>query len=529
MAGYTPIKKPSAPCEYTQEQLKELKRCKTDPIYFMENFCYIQTEGGAKLFPPFDYQKEMIDSFQCNKNTIMLTARQMGKTTVAAAYLLWYAMFVPNQLVLIMGNNQAAALEVMGRIRYSYEECPDHIRAGCIEYNKLELKFDNKSRIVSRATTPSASRGLSVNLLYLDEFAFVMPNVQEEFWSAVSPTLAATGGHTIITSTPNTEYDKFASIWFDSQKTLDENGFEKEDGVGQNGFKGIRVSWEKHPKRDEKWASEERYKVGENMFLREHCCEFVTYQETLIDAVILRRIKQKTCRPHIGTMGKMRWFKKLQVGQTYIVGLDPASGTGGNNAAIQVYELPSMRQVAEWYDNTTDICGQIRLLNKTLRMIDMELRRMGDNPDIFWTVENNNIGEAAIVDIQHMGLDNFPGFMLNEPRRTRTGKIRKGFTTSKATKKTACFTLKKLVEKGQIEIASEALLKELNDFIARDLTSTTFAAKDGCTDDLVSAMLIIVRIITVVSKYQTTLADKVQESLDEDFRKPLPMVSYNNR
>lgn len=451
-------------------------------------------------------------------------------TTVAAGYLLWYAMFHPNQTILVMGNNQAAALEIMGRVRYSYEECPDFIREAVIDYNKLEIKFANKSRIISRATTPAAARGLSVNLLYLDEFAFVMPNVQEEFWSAVSPTLAATGGSCIITSTPNTEYDKFASIWFDSQKTLDENGFEKPNGVGQNGFKGIRVSWEKHPKRDEEWASEERYKVGESMFLREHCCEFVTYQETLIDAVKLRAIKEKSMRKHIGTSENVRWFKRPQAGMTYIFALDPASGTGGNNAAIQVYEVPSLKQVAEWYCNKTDIPGQVRLMNKLLRMVDVELRRQGDaNPDIYWAFENNTIGEAAVLAVTHMGLDLFPGFLLNEPRRTRTGKIRKGFTTTKATKKTACFSLKKLVENYQIEIASEALLKELNDFIARDHDSVTFAAKDGCTDDLVSAMLLIMRMIQVVSKYELQLAHTVQDSLEDDFRKPLPIISFSNR
>lgn len=531
MAGYSPFKKPGTQCAYTDEMIDQLQRCEDDPIFFMEHFCYIQTEGGATLFPPFDYQKEMIQSFQDNTNNILLTARQMGKTTVAAAYLLWYAMFHPNQTILVMGNNQAAALEIMSRIRYSYEECPDFIREAVIDYNKLEIKFENKSRIISRATTPSAARGLSVNLLYLDEFAFVMPNVQKEFWSAVSPTLAATGGSCIITSTPNTEYDKFADLWFDSQKILDDNGFEIEGGVGRNGFKGIRVSWEKNPNRDEEWAKKERYKVGESMFLREHCCEFVTYQETLIDAVKLRRVKEIMVKPHIGTSENVRWFKKPKAGMTYLFSLDPAAGTGGgNNAAIQIYEVPTMKQVAEWCCNRTDIPGQIKLLNKLLRMVDIELRRQGDsNPDIYWSFENNTIGEAAVVAVTNMGLDLFPGILLNEPRRTRTGKIRKGFTTSKSTKKTACFTLKKLVEGMQLEIASEVLIKELNDFIARDQDSVTFAAKDGCTDDAVSALLLIMRMMMTVSKYELDLANTINDSLEEDYRMPLPIITVCSR
>ena len=530
MAGYMPIKKPGTDIAYTDEMLDELDRCQVDPIYFMENFCYIQTEGGAKLFPPFDYQKEMVEAFNSNRNCVLLTARQMGKTTVAAAFILWYAMFHDDQTILVMGNNQAAATEIMSRIRYAYEECPDHIRDGVIDYNKTQIKFENKSRIISRATTASAARGLSVNLLYLDEFAFVLPNLQQEFWSAVSPTLAATGGKCIITSTPNTESDKFAQIWFDSQKVLDESGFERMGGVGANGFKGIKVSWEKHPDRDEQWAAEERYKVGESMFLREHCCEFVTYQETLIDAVKLREIKEKQVRKPVATTGKVRWYKKLRPGMTYLFALDPASGTGGNNAAIQIFEVPTLKQVAEWCDNTTDIPGQLTLMNRLFRLVHFELRKLGDNnPDLYWTFENNTIGEAAAVTVQNMGQDNFPGMLLNEPRKTRTGKVRKGLTTSASSKKTACFTMKKLIERGQMEVASEVLHKELNDFIARDHESVKFAAKEGCKDDVVSAALVITRMVQVISRYETELADNVKDSLEDDFRKPLPIITYINR
>ncbi|AUS02583.1 terminase-like family protein [Vibrio phage 2.275.O._10N.286.54.E11] len=531
MSVHNVIKKPGTVIQYNKKMMQELIQCQQDPIYFFKNFCYIQSEGGKMLFTPYPYQEEMVDAFTDHKNTVLLTARQMGKTQCSACYLLWYAMFVPNQTILVMANNQAGASEIMQRVRFSYEECPDHIRDAVVEYNKLTLKFENGSRIISRATTGTAARGLSINLLYLDEFAFVAENIQDEFWSAVSPTLAATGGKCVITSTPNTEYDKYATIWFDSQKTLDENGFTRSDGCGINGFKGIKVSWEKHPNRDEAWATEERYKVGDSMFMREHECQFVTYQETLIDPVKLRLIKDKDVRKHISETGKVRWFKQPVAGMTYLIGMDPSGGTGGsdptrsNYAGIQVYEVPSLDQVAEWYANDVDIGGQVRTLNKILRIIDVELYEQGDtDPEIYWTVENNAIGEAAIIDIMHMGLENFPGTMMNEPKRTRTGKVRRGYTTQKASKKTACFALKKLVEQDKIEIASEALFQELNGFIAKDEKSTMFAAKDGSTDDLIAALLLVIRMISVVAAYEDDLAHNIRESLDEDLVVPLPFI-----
>jgi len=526
-----PVKKVGTKINWTNEMLSELEKCMDDPIYFMENFFYIQTEGGASLFKPFDYQKEMVKSFKEHKNTIVLTARQLGKTTITAAYILWYAMFHDNQTILLLGNIQSAAYEIMDRIKYAYEECPDHIRDAVLDYNKGRIKFENKSRIIARATTRNASRGLSVNLLYLDEFAFVQENMQTEFWSAVSPTLAATGGSCIISSTPNTEYDKFASLWFDAIKTVNDAGETYPNGVGANGFHSIKVTWDRHPKRDIEWATNERNRVGESMFRREHCCEFVTYQETLIDGLKLTDIKQKFVRPPIKVVNGVRWFKEIEPHRRYIVALDPAGGTGGNNSAIQIYELPTLLQVAEWCDNKTIIPDQVKLLNKLLKEVASKMVSLGCKDletNLYWTIENNSIGEAAIIVIQNFGVENFPGTIVNEPKRSRTGKIRKGMTTSKNSKKTACFSLQKLAESMRFEVASERLHMELTNFIKSGEVDGVYKAKSGQKDDLVSAVLLIIRVTEIVSKYDNLTHDYVKDYIDESLRKPLPML-YSTR
>lgn len=533
---YSPIKKPGIEVPYTKKMKAELDLCAIDPIYFMENFVYIQAgEQGAALFKPFEYQKEMIRNFIDYKDNIMLTGRQLGKTTVAAAYILWYAMFHPDKTILLLGNILSAAMETMTRIRYSYENCPDHIRDGVTEYNKGTIIFENGSRIIARATTESAARGLSVHLLYLDEFAFVADNIQENFWSAVSPTLASTNGSCIITSTPNTEYDQFAKIWHESQ-VHDIDGEESLpiNGPGINGFKGTMVTWDKRPDRTVEWAKKEEYKIGTSKFLREHNCEFISYQETLINPVKLGEIKNRSVRPSpLFELGGFRWYKDIDYGMTYIVGLDPSGGTGGNDAAIQVYELPTLRQVAEWNNNTTIIPDQIRLVHKLLCEIAYRMEMKGAKnieEHLFWTVESNNIGEAAIVTIQNIGLEKFPGTFLSEPRKTRVGRIRKGLTTSKSSKKTACFDLQKLVETFRLEIASNALHRQLNDFIKTGIEEGVFKAKNGTKDDLVSALLLIVRLINMVSKFEQRTASIISESLEtENYKRPLGFFMNYNR
>ena len=198
-------------------------------------------------------------------------------TTTAAGYLLWYAMFVPDSTILVAAHKHTGAQEIMSRIRYAYELCPDHIRSGATSYNKQSLEFDNGSRIMAQTTTPTTGRGLSLSLLYADEFAFVPPNIASEFWTSISPTLA-TGGKAIITSTPNSDEDQFSQIWKEANLKFDEFG--NETVVGKNGFFPFRAFWNEHPDRNETWANEERSRIGEERFRREHDCEFLVFDET---------------------------------------------------------------------------------------------------------------------------------------------------------------------------------------------------------------------------------------------------------
>jgi len=237
------VKTPHQKESYTEQQILEFARC-ADPIdgpaYFMDNYFYIQhPTKGKLLYHPFDYQKKLIDSYHNYRFSISLMPRQTGKSTSAAGYLLWYAMFVPDSTILIAAHKYTGAQEIMQRIRYAYELCPDHIRAGCTSYNKGSLEFENGSRIVSQTTTETTGRGMSISLLYCDEFAFVRPTIATEFWTSISPTLS-TGGKAIITSTPNSDEDQFALIWKGANKRIDEFG--NETPLGQNGFRAYQAN-----------------------------------------------------------------------------------------------------------------------------------------------------------------------------------------------------------------------------------------------------------------------------------------------
>ena len=491
--------------KYTNDQLAELAKCIIDPQHFITEYCWIQhpTKGRLK-FDLFDYQRGLLDSYHDNKYSIALISRQMGKSTAAAAYLLWYAMFIPDQTILIAAHKYSGAQEIMQRIRFAYELLPNFIRAGVTAYNKGSLEFDNGSRIVAQATTENTGRGLSISLAYLDEFAFVRPTIAREFWTALSPTLS-TGGKCIITSTPNQDDDQFAQIWRSALKTTDAYGNER--SVGENGFKAYSADWKQHPDRDQAWADEEQGKIGEERFRREHLNEFIAFDETLIDSLKLALLSPKDVYKKTG---QVRWYRPVQNGKTYIAGLDPSLGTGGDNSAIQVYELPGMRQVAEWKHNKTPIQEQIKILRGMLN----EIETNAPDSEIYWSVENNTLGEAALVVINEMGEENIAGTFISEPRKSGSNRgYRKGFTTTNKSKLAACSKFKNWIEVDKMEIASNTLLRETKTFVAR---GASYAAKEGETDDLVMALLLVVRIAQQIAQYDETTYNELKDSFGEE-------------
>ena len=516
------IKKANRQETYSNEQVEQLVSC-MDPIegylYFAKNFAYIQHPvKGKLLYDPYEYQLGLMDSYHNYRFNINMMPRQTGKTTCASIYLAWYAMFIPDQTILVAAHKYTGAQEIMSRIRFVYESCPDHIRAGVTSYNKQSIEFENGSRIVAQTTTGNTGRGMSISLLYCDEFAFVQPNIAEEFWTSISPTLA-TGGRAIITSTPNSDEDTFATIWKQAENKFDEHGNEQE--LGSNGFHSFISHWSEHPDRDEAWKVEEVGRIGEEKFRREYGCEFLVFDETLINSIYLANMEGKN---PILNMGQTRWYKKPTSEFTYAVALDPSMGTGGDNAAIEVYELPSYTQVAEWQHNGTAIPGQIRVLADICKYLESET----NNPNgIYWSVENNGIGEACLLVINDFGEENIPGLFVSEPmRKGHVRKFRKGFNTTHGTKITACSRLKTMVEGGKMSVNSKPLISELKSYIA---SGSSYQAKPGAGDDLVSATLLALRMMAVLKDWDPRIYNTFNQAEDDgDYEPPMPIFISSN-
>jgi len=510
------VKAPHRRHPYTEQQIEDFVRCAdpdTGPHYFMSHFFYIQHPlHGKLLYQPYKFQDRLIETYHNYRFSISMMPRQTGKSTSAAGYLLWYAMFVPDSTILVAAHKYLGAQEIMQRVRYAYEACPDHIRAGVVSYNKGSIEFDNGSRIVSQTTTENTGRGMSITLLYCDEFAFVRPTIAREFWTSITPTLS-TGGKAIITSTPNSDEDQFALIWKGANRLEDEYG--NPTDIGINGFRAFRSYWQEHPDRDETWASQQRAILGEDRFRREMMCEFIINDETLIAPTKL--IDLQSTNPIYKT-GQVRWFRAPQPDRIYVISLDPSLGTGGDPAAIEVFEANTTEQIAEWRHNRTTIPEQVRILADICKHINETVK---DPKSIYYTVENNTIGEAALISIAEYGEENIEGYFLSEPGGGSGRRYRKGFNTTHKPKLAACAKLKNLLETNRMIIHSASLVSELKTFVAY---GTSYAAKPGETDDLVMATVLAIRMMQILQSYHAELDTQLRDHSDNTIE-PMPFVA----
>jgi len=479
------LKKANTEVEFTYEQIQELKKCSDDPVHFIKKYVKVQHPvHGAIPFELREYQVKTIEAFHKNRWTVVLSARQTGKSVSAAAFILWYATFHFDKTVLIASNKNSNAMEMIHRIKFGYENLPHWLKPGIMDdgYNKHALGFDNGTRIVSEATSENSGRGMSISLLYLDEFAFVAPAIQEAFWSSISPTLS-TGGSCIMTSTPNGDINIFAQIWRGAQ-------------VESNGFVPIRVRWDEPPGRDEKFKEEEIGRIGERQWMQEYECEFLSSDALLIPSKTLQDMTPTVLkyRPKF-TVSDVLFWDDIKPGMTYLVGVDPATGSGKDFTVITMFEFPSLIQVAEYRSNTMSTNDAYDVLKKLLIFMQKK------NTTVYFSVENNGVGEGIIslYEADETQPDNVE--FVSEAERNK-----RGMTTVSKTKMRACVNLRELIEKRQMFIRSRVLLNELKAFTRK---RGAYAAQVGSTDDSISAVLIVVRLIEEISTYDQAAFDKL--------------------
>ena len=489
--GNPNLKKANTEIQFTEENVKEFLKCKDDPVYFARKYIKIvNVDEGLVTFNMWPFQEKLIKNFHKNRFNICMMPRQTGKSTTSVSYLLHYAIFNDNINIGILANKAATARDLLGRLQTAYENLPKWMQQGIVAWNKGSMDLDNGSKIMAASTSAAAVRGMTFNIIFLDEFAFVPNHIADDFFSSVYPTISS-GKSTkiIIVSTPK-GMNHFYRMWHDAER-------------GKNEYKPTEVHWSEVPGRDAKWKAQTIANTSEQQFKVEFECEFLGSVDTLIAP---SKLKAMAYNDPVQTNGHLMVYETPIKKRDYIITVDVARGISKDYSAFVVFDITEFpyRVVAKYRDN------EIKPMLFPSVIMDVALAYN----EAFVLCEVNDIGDQVASILQYdLEYEN----VLMCAMRGRSGQIvgtgfsgkktQLGVKMSVTVKKVGCSNLKTLIEEDKLQFLDYDIISELTTFVQK---RQSFEAEEGCNDDL--AMCLVIFAWLVAQEY-------FKEMTDNDVRK----------
>jgi len=491
--GNPNLKKANTQIEFTQEQVLEFVKCQEDPVYFAKNYVkIINLDSGLTQFEPYHFQEKLINNFHKNRFNICKMPRQTGKSTTVVAYLLHYLIFNDSVNIGILANKAATARELLGRLATAYENLPKWMQQGIIAWNKGNIELENGSKILAASTSASAVRGMSFNILFLDEFAFVPNHIADSFFASVYPTITS-GKSTkvIIVSTPH-GMNHFYRMWHDAER-------------GKNEYIPTDVHWSEVPGRDDRWRLQTIANTSEQQFKIEFECEFLGSVDTLIAPSKLKNfVYEHPLKRNAG----LDVYNEVEENHDYVITVDVARGVSEDYSAFIVVDITSFphRVVAKYRNNEI----------KPMLFPNIIYEVAKNYNGAYILCEVNDIGDQ-VASLLHYDLEYQNVLMCS--MRGRAGQIvgqgfsgkktQLGVKMSKTVKKVGSLNLKTMIESDKLLFKDYEIISELTTFISKH---NSFEAEEGCNDDLAMCLVIYAWLVA---------QDYFKELTDQDIRKRL--------
>ncbi len=496
--GNPNLKAKGVPVNFDKEHVKEYIKCSKNPVYFAKNYVkIINVDKGLVPFKLYKFQKEMVETFNANRFSICKLPRQSGKSTTVTAYILWLILFKDSQNIAILANKGSLARDLLGKIQFAYEYLPKWLQQGIVVWNKGNIELENSSKVVAAATSSSAIRGGSYNLIFLDEFAFVGNNLAEEFFSSVYPTISS--GQTskvIIVSTPN-GMNHFYKMWTDAEEKNSQ-------------YVPIEVHWSQVPGRNEKWKKETIANTSEEQFRQEFECEFLGSAGTLIHPTKLRTLA------HVAPMKKwqdVEIYEEPKQDAIYTMSVDVSRGVGLDYSAFIVVDISQMpyKLVAKYRSKDISPLLYPTIIYNVAKYYN----------EAYVLVEINDIGQQ-VADILHQDLE-YENMLATSVKGRAGQQISGGFSgnssmgirTTKQVKRIGCSNLKDLVEQDKFIVQDYETIVELSTFISK---SGSYESEEGSHDDLVMCCVLFSWLAKQTYFRDITNTDIRQKIYDEKLR-----------
>ena len=487
------LKKANTPIEFSQEQVLEFIKCKEDPVYFANNYIKIVSlDEGLTQFKPYDFQEKLINRFHENRFNICKMPRQTGKSTTVVSYLLHYLIFNDSVNIGILANKAATARELLQRLATAYENLPKWMQQGIISWNKGSIELENGSKILAASTSASAVRGMSFNILFLDEFAFVPNHIADSFFASVYPTITS-GKSTkvIMVSTPH-GMNHFYRYWNDAEK-------------GKNEYIPTDVHWSEVPGRDAAWKAQTIANTSEAQFKVEFECEFLGSVDTLIAPSKLKSFIYEN--PIVRNAG-LDIYENSKEKHDYLITVDVARGVSEDYSAFVVFDITEFphRVVAKYRNNEIKPMMYPNIIYEVAKNYN----------SAYILCEVNDIGDQ-VASLLHYDLEYQNILMCS--MRGRAGQVvgqgfsgkktQMGVKMSKTVKKIGALNLKTIIEEDKLIFNDYEIISELTTFVSKH---NSFEAEDGCNDDLAMCLVIYAWLVA---------QDYFKELTDQDIRKRL--------
>jgi len=487
------LKKANTTIEFSQEQVLEFINCKKDPVYFANNYIKIVSlDEGLTQFKPYDFQEKLINRFHENRFNICKMPRQTGKSTTVVSYLLHYLIFNDSVNIGILANKAATARELLQRLATAYENLPKWMQQGIISWNKGSIELENGSKILAASTSASAVRGMSFNILFLDEFAFVPNHIADSFFASVYPTITS-GKSTkvIMVSTPH-GMNHFYRYWNDAEK-------------GKNEYIPTDVHWSEVPGRDSAWKAQTIANTSEAQFKVEFECEFLGSVDTLIAPSKLKTFIYEN--PIVRNAG-LDIYENVKEKHDYLITVDVARGVSEDYSAFVIFDITEFphRVVAKYRNNEIKPMMYPNIIYEVAKNYN----------DAYILCEVNDIGDQ-VASLLHYDLEYQNILMCS--MRGRAGQVvgqgfsgkktQMGVKMSKTVKKVGALNLKTIVEEDKLIFNDYEIISELTTFVSKH---NSFEAEDGCNDDLAMCLVIYAWLVA---------QDYFKELTDQDIRKRL--------
>ena len=445
---------------------QEYLKCAKDPAYFMKKYCYIQhPTRGRILFALYPFQEKVLHLFRDNDYIITLKSRQLGISTLAAAYSLWLMLFHKDKNVLALATTQATARNLVSKTMFMYDQLPKWLKLSAVEKNKLSLRLKNGSKITAKSSNADAARSEAVSLLLIDEAAFI-DNIEETF-TAAQQTLA-TGGQCMALSTPNGIGNWFHLTW------------EKAE-TGENSFLPIKLPWTVHPERNEAWRTQQDADLGPRMAGQECDCDFLASGDTVFepdDMSFFEQTYQKDPMERRGVDGNLWVWEGVDYSKSYMVVADVARGDATDYSAFHIFDIESATQVAEYKG---------KLSPKDFG--NMLVGIASEYNEALLVVENANIGWATIEQILEREYRNLFYSATNNMETVESymhkyerDKLVPGFTMSSRTRPLVIAKMIEYIRDHSVTIQSKRLMGEMRVFVWKNGKAQ---AQDRYNDDLI--------------------------------------------